>query len=234
MTPDNCRSSSRSRRTFCAFAALCMILSWVAVGRAEITAWQCDPGASDTTGVQVDWNRESEDAYQLHIRRSQSTSTGPTLLDFATDTPDDPKITSINEVGNDTDATWVGYHLVVTLNTPVPLTSYSLGQLTISNPTDWTAAITQPMTAVGQNTAGQYEYVGQIDLTGGTPVGAGGELDFRYALVFAGSTMYHAVQEQSPVFAANPGTNPVPEPSTFVLASLGALGLLGCLGRRRR
>jgi hypothetical protein len=224
--------SPRSARTLFALAVLCISLTWAAVGRAEITAWQCDPGGSDATGVQVDWNRESEDAYQLHIQRSQSTAAGPTLLDFATDTPDDPKITSINEVLNDTTAAWIGYHLTVTLNTPDPLTSYYLDQLSVSNPSDWTATITQPMTAVGQNAAGQYEYVGRIDLAGGTPVGTGGELDFRYALIFAGSTMYHAIQEQSPEFAADPGTSPVSEPSTFVLAALGAIGLLGYARRR--
>ncbi len=197
------------------------LLARTSAGRAEITSWKLSNGSESAAGgVLADWSREIADEYELLIKHSQSGGPRQILMDFTTDTPDDPKITSINQVENDSDCSWIGYSIKVTLVTTSELTAYLISNQAVTNPTGWTAKITQPLAPKGLNGSGQYEYAGLIDLAGGTPVGNGDELDFTYLLTFAGSTSYHAIQDITPV--------PVPESSVFdMLAGAIVMLLLG-------
>ncbi len=204
-----------------------MALTCVGTVKAGILSLSCasdDDGAIN--GVQTGWNYQGSDTYNVNIKGNQLRGPGAMVMDFTTDTPDDPTIKSINQVENDTDLAWTGYLIDVTLDVPSLLTTYSISNPIVS-PSDWTAVITtQPVAYTGT----QYEYKEEIELDGGTPIGTNDELDFSYNITFAGVTTYHAIQEQTPI-SADPVL--VPEPSMLVLLAVGAAGLLAVLWRRR-
>lgn len=211
-------------RRFPAVAIVCAFLAWTSAGKAEIISWQCYDGPDAMGSAQADWSCESADAYNLRTKRSQSGGPGRIQLDFTTDTPDDPKINFINEVENDSDFAWTGYSIKFTLDTPTQLTTCLLSNEKVNGPDGWTITITQQLTPKGLNASGRYEYMGLIDLVGGAPIGIGGELDFRYALIFAGSTSYTAIQD----------VTTIPEPGTLMLLGMGAFSLAFYGLRRRR
>jgi hypothetical protein len=218
--------------SFLAVAIVCVLLAWTAVAKAEIQLLSCD-GDGAINVLQKGWNYDGADTYNLNIKGGQLVGPGQTTMHFTTDTPDDPKINSINQVENDEGGNWTGYLVNVTLDAGSPLTSssYSLSNLAVTSPGDWTSTISQPLTYTGVNGSGQYEYVGKIDMEGGTPVANGDELDFSYKLTFAGATEYHVVQEQVPVY---PMPSPIPEPGALMLALSGLLGMAVVRVARRR
>lgn len=200
-----------------------VFLAWASVAQADIITWNCDNDHDGAINcVQTGWQYDGgTQTYKLNIQGDQFWGPGHMVMDFTTDTVGDPTITFINQVQNDTTFAWTGYLINLTLDAATPLTSYSVSNLAVTNPGNWTATITQPLTYTGVNGSGQYEYVGHIDFEGGTPVGNGNELDFSYKVTFAGSTSYHAIQEMSPV----------PEPGMIAVLVSGLLGLF--VARRR-
>jgi hypothetical protein len=209
-----------SARMLSAVAIVCTFLTWSSVVKAEILSWQCDNGSDVAAdGALTDWSQENADAYKLSTKHSQSGGSGRMSLDFTTDTPEDPTITFNPEVENDSDAPWSGYSVVFTLDTTTSLTIFELKDVNVANPSGWTSTLTQ-LVYQGLNGSGKYEYVGRIDLTGGTQVGIGDVLNFSYVLKFAGSTRYSTTQDMEPV----PVT--VPEPGILMLLGMSAFGLL--------
>ena len=208
-------------------AVVGILVSYTSMAMADIQTWNCqNDGDGAINCVQTGWHYdEGADAYNLSITGDQFWGPGLMLMDFTTDTPGDPTIKSINEVTNDTGVAWTGYVVNVTLDAAAPLTSYSISGPAVSLPGGWTVSNTPVLTPVGI-VSGQYEYTGSIVFAGGTPVADGDELDFSYKLSFAGSTSYHAIQEQSPVT--------VPEPGTLILVLGGLLGLVAARVARRR
>jgi hypothetical protein len=210
-------------------AVVGIFLAWTSVATADIQTWNCqNDGDGAINCLQTGWTEVGEHAYDLTIAGEQSWGPGHMVMDFTTDTPLDPTIKSINEVTNDTGVAWTGYVVNVTLDAATALTSYSISSPAVSLPIGWTVTNTPVLTSAGI-VSGQYEYTGSIVLAGGTPVADGDELDFSYKLSFAGSTSYHAIQEQTPV----PST-PVPEPGTLILVLGGLLGLAAARVARRR
>ncbi len=205
-----------------AVALVGSFLAWTSVATASITSWDC---CNDNDGAincaQTDWWGDAQTGYNVKIAGEQFWGPGHMLSTFTTDTVDDPTIKYINAVTNDTGLDWTGYVVNVTLNAAASLTTYSISNVTVGlpdGPDGWSVTNIPSFTSNGI-VDGQYQYVATIDFQGGTPVAGdgSGELDFSYKVSFAGSTSYHAIQEQTPV--------PVPEPGTLVLVLGGLLGL---------
>ncbi|MGD0614735.1 MAG: PEP-CTERM sorting domain-containing protein [Verrucomicrobiota bacterium] len=165
------------------------------------------------------WNGDTS-ALDIYGRECMS---GPAhvLGTITTDTEADPTLTLASGVDNDTGFAWTGYQVNVVMSNPFTIVS---GSPSVSSPSsDWNVSSTVEPTLQGSGLySGKYE--GTINLSDGTPLAVGDELDFSYAIHFSGSTSYSFTQEMIPTL--------VPEPSTLSLV-LGGL-LLGKLGVIRR
>jgi hypothetical protein len=128
-----------------------------------------------------------------------------------TSSAQDPTLTLQNTINNDTGFDWTGYHVDVFMNQSFVISSPSVLNF------GWTGSITAQPTWNGA------QYEGQIDFTGGTPVGAQQILSFSYAITFSGATSFTFSQTLSPV----------PEPGTSSLL-LGGAFLLGGLAWIRK
>jgi hypothetical protein len=125
--------------------------------------------------------------------------------DIITDTETDPTLALFNEIDNDTGSAWGDYHVKVTMSKSFTFSNVGVG---VGNP-GWTFNTTAP-------TNNGIVWIGYIDYFAGTPVLAGGTLDFNYSMTFIGGASFQ--EELMP--------SPVPEPGTFALMVCGLTGLL--------
>jgi hypothetical protein len=134
---------------------------------------------------------------------------------ITTDSATDPTLFLGSAVDNDTSFAWTSYVVNVVMNAPFTFFgSPSVVNYPPSGPSDWSvASVTTPALQGSGLYAGDYE--GTIDLTGGTPVQVGDELDFSYAIHFSSSTDYAFTQEMIP--------QTVPEPSELGLLTMSGL-----------
>ena len=123
-----------------------------------------------------------------------STQSGPGGIwgRIYTDSAEDPTLTLQNAINNDTDFSWTGYHVDVSMDQ-----SFTITSPTVLN-AGWTGSITAQPTWNGS------QYVGELDFTGGTPVTVGQILSFSYQITFSGSTSFTFSQTLSPVPEPNP------------------------------
>jgi hypothetical protein len=146
--------------------------------------------------------------YTLGIYGDHNTlDTGHILGPIVVPTEDDPMLTLLHDIDNDTTDTWTDYHAEVKMNKP-----FTLDNATVTN-AGWTSVTTQPA-PVGSN------WIGYVDYYSGTPVVPLGTLSFGYRMTFTGSASF--CESLTPT---------IPEPCTFVLLACGLVGLL--VARRR-
>jgi hypothetical protein len=141
-----------------------------------------------------------------------------------TDTTADPTLYLGSSVDNDTGGMWIGYQVNVIMSVPFTF----VGTPGVSDPTSTWSLANTPTVGPGSGPYPPTDYEGTIQYVGGTPLGIGQELDFNYAIHFAGSTDYTFTQEMIPMFSE------VPEPGTLALAGMGGLALALRLRRSSR
>jgi hypothetical protein len=145
--------------------------------------------------------------YQVNIDGSQKLwGTGDIFGTITTDTEEDPKLTLLHDIDNDTAYDWTDYHAVVTMSK-----TFTFDNVTVDN-AGWTFVVTQPV-LVGSDWVGSIDYYAN-----GNPVAPLGDLSFSYRMTFIGSASYH--EELTPSGDAN-----IPEPSMMVLLAGGLVGL---------
>ncbi|MGA2241050.1 MAG: PEP-CTERM sorting domain-containing protein [Verrucomicrobiota bacterium] len=150
--------------------------------------------------------KTGDHAFQLSIDGSHNLwDYGHIQGDIITDSEEDPTLALFNEIDNDTGVTWGDYHVKVTLSKAFTFSNVGVG---VGNP-GWTFTTNAPV-HIGS------DWIGYIDYYAGTPVLAGGTLDFNYSMTFIGGASF---QEE-----LMPST--VPEPGTFALMVCGLTGLL--------
>jgi hypothetical protein len=213
-------------------------LAFCTTGRADITnAWWHDDG--DGVLVCKTWgnNSGSLPAPNMTMTGDQYTVPGQSaaghMLGWVqTDSPTDPTLYLGSAVDNDTAFAWTSYQVNVVMPVDFSFVANSeyVANYPASPPNGWTPdwTVANVIAPILQNT-GIYanKYEGTINLTGGTPVQVGDELDFGYGIHFAGSTDYSFTQEMIPMGV-------VPEPSDLGLASALLFGGIELVKRLRR
>jgi len=132
----------------------------------------------------------------------------------------DPTLTLTTTVNNATSFAWNSYQVQVILGGSF---SFVPPGPSVTTPSDWT--VTSATVAAG---SGPYagDYVGTLDLTAGTSIAIGDDLDFVYSINFANfSDTIEFTQIMTP--------SSVPEPSVLALLPMGGM-LLAMLRRNGR
>jgi hypothetical protein len=184
----------------------------LAASLAEANITPTTPSTDGVNSTGSDWDPMQMEFSVIGSQEGQSGRITGALL---SDTEVDPTVTLRTTLDNDTGFTWTGYRVKVSMDKPFTLDSALVRYPATSEAGWWGTVDISPAILNGG------VYVGEVDYWGGTPIPAGGTLDFSYKMTFIGTV--HYCQELIPV----------PEPATAVLAVAGVGGLLLAAWRRR-
>jgi hypothetical protein len=196
-------------------ATIFALLNWVSLSEAcilNVTGEDSRSGALADLIATGNWDGDNG---TLSIQGSQLGHSGQVLGAVVTDSELDPTLTLSGAMDNDTDFAWTGYQVIIKANK-----SFDLSNAEVYMLEDWSVDVSS---VVPEGDV----WVGKVDYSGGSPVAVGDTLEFSYKITFLGGIRY--CQTFTPIDTAD-----VPEPSTFALLGVGALGLLAYAWRRRR
>jgi hypothetical protein len=215
------------KKLYIVFIWVIATLACCPVSKASITnAWWNTDGSGDF--AYSSWSFTSNSlGGSLYMNGLQYTAATATLVGgVKTSDPTDPTLTLSSAVNNDSGQMWIGYQVDVILSSAFTFVAPSPS---VNNPpnNDWVvASVIAPTLQVSGPYTG--DYLGTVNLSAGTPIGIGDELDFSYSINFTGSSSYALTQSVTPEVA------PVPEPGTVTLLAIGGLGFAMRLCRNRR
>jgi PEP-CTERM motif len=200
-------------------AALAAVVSLVgSSARGNITSWNLwDPTGDQVALSPSNWQNLGGSNYSVALT---GTDTGAGVVDgsFTTNSDSDPSLFLSNSVLNDSGVPWTAYQVAVVLSS-----TFTLSSIAATTPADWTYSEVTPMPVLNATGpyAGQYEQV--LNFSGPDNVAPGGTFAWQYNISFSGAESFAFTQVLSPT--------EVPEPASFSLLGIGAMGLLA---RRRR
>jgi hypothetical protein len=194
-------------------------LGYCATSRATITnaSWTDDGDGA----IVCSWWQFNLNASTLKMTGNEYMAGAAHMIGTVQTTdPTDPTLYLGSAVDNDTGFAWTSYQVNVYMSAPFTIVS---GTPYVDNVPagDWSVS---PTTYQSSSEFPTEPYEATIDLTGGTPVQIGGELDFGYAIHFGSSTDYAFTQEMIPV----------PEPGDLGLASALLFGGIELVKRLRK
>jgi hypothetical protein len=223
-----CTTEEYIMNRFLMLVCASVVLLLAPVCHAELIGYNCAPDGDGAISLNnpTAWTEEADGSYTLAIDGTHAFVTGQSDLhpdaigsntahmegDFFASDPNDPTVTFMNSIDNDTGFTWTGYNINLYMNTP-----YTILSAAAIAPGDWTVTTSGP-------TWNGSQYVGQINYAAGTPVADGGTIDFKYKISFTGSTIYSFTQEMTPV----------PEPGMLALLSVAGLFAVASVRKIRR
>jgi len=202
------------RRPLVPTALAVVLIAWVSLpAHAGITGWACAPDSDGAIDCVASWDPNT---YEMTMTGNQYSSPGHMEGSFTTD-PNDPTVTMITFVDNDTSFTWTGFTVNVYMDT-----AFTLSNAVVYGPSGWSAGLTQPAgspSTIYDADGRLWSYMGTAAYSGGTSVpNDGSTLSFGYKMAFTGSIQF----EQEMI--------PIPEPAALAVLGAGGLFLL----RRRR
>jgi hypothetical protein len=176
---------------------------------AEIIDWTCDDDGDGAIVMESALFGPSAEGYSLELICTQNWYPGHLQGDFITDTPEDPTVSLVQIITNDTDFVWTDYHITIGMPQPFSIVG-------AFGPTDWTWNVT-PATdrlALPGHPTPRTCWVGTIHYYAGSPIPIGGSGRFGFVVSFEGTVSFCTEQI------------PTPEPTSVLLLALGALTVL--------
>jgi hypothetical protein len=198
-------------KTLSATLAFFALLVWGMTCQAGLIngAGAADDGDGAVHCTGANWNFDDQTMSLTGSQEWRPGHIGKEVLDntayFHAQSEEDPTVTLMTSIDNDTTFAWTGYDVNVYMNKP-----FTLSLPTVSYDA-WTVVGTFPVAATP---IGGGKYKASVSYVGGTPLAIDGTLEFGYKLTFVGSVNY--CQEMIPV----------PEPGSLVLVIGGLVGLL--------
>jgi len=194
--------------------------SMASAGNANITSYMCGPDGDEAMcerSCPADVGLGTPELL-LNLYVTQSDLPAHMQGSFKASSEEDPSVTLVEEVWNDTDFAWTGYEFYMWMDKTFQISD-------VVAPLNWDSVINQPVAGVNPNNPSQSGYLGSVIYSVGalgspilydtdTFVDAAELGEFGMKVTFVGSINFCTEQI------------PVPEPMTMAMLAMGGVALI--------